>query len=179
VPVTGDHFTGRTLGCNPPLLQDDNPVADPFYLLHVVGRDHRRGAFSVSVGKEAGPHFFRDIRVQADLDPVGNVRIGQENLRNALLDIFLFIAGKASSGTPIKVVLRKVDHTAAIDISFAGPPLSAAQREQLLEPFSAEGAGGGSLELAVAAMVFEEKGGRLLLESSESGNTITAELPLA
>lgn len=121
----------------------------------------------------------RNIRVQADLNPVGNVRIGQENLRNALLDIFLFIAGKASSETLIKVALRKVDHTAAIDISFAGPPLSAAQREQLLEPFSAEGAVGGSLELAVAAMVFEEKGGRLLLESNKSGNTLTAELPLA
>jgi signal transduction histidine kinase len=121
----------------------------------------------------------RNIRVKADLEPVGNVRIGQDDLRNALLDIFLFVASKASSGTPIKVALRRVDHSAAIEISFAGPPLSAAQREQLLQPFSAEGAAGGSLELAVAAMVFEEKGGRVLLESNQEGNALTAELPLA
>jgi signal transduction histidine kinase len=120
----------------------------------------------------------RRLNVSADLDPVGTVKISQENLRSAMLDIFLFVVSKATPETTLSINLRKAtDLLVAIDVIYAGPPLSAEQQERMLQPLSPE-ALGSSLELAVAAMTFEEQGGRLLVESTGQGNHISAQLPL-
>ena len=56
-------------------------------------------------------------------------------------------------------------------IAFPGAPLSAEERDQLLRPF-VSGASG-TLELAVAALVFEQ-GGCLTLAPTADGNCVTA-----
>jgi signal transduction histidine kinase len=118
----------------------------------------------------------RQIRVTTSLDTeVGRVMISPDHLRNALLDIFLYVSGQATPGQPVKVSLDRRQDMLHLEVAFGGTPLSEEERGSLLRPVAGESA----LELAVAAMVFEEHGGRLSLEPTQGGNRIVATLPVA
>jgi signal transduction histidine kinase len=118
----------------------------------------------------------RQLRVTTSLDTeVGRVLISPDHLRNALLDIFLYVSGQAAPTQPVNVALDQQQGMLRLAITFGGTPLSEEERGSLLRPAAGESA----LELAVAAMVFEEQGGRVALEPTQSGNRILATLPVA
>lgn len=109
----------------------------------------------------------RELKVTTDgVTQAGTVVVSPEQLRNALLDIFLYVAGRATPGGEVQVALGQTDRQVVVlDVRYPGPPSPAEQP------------GGGSLELAVAAAVFEEQGGTLTLATTGDGNLVTATLP--
>lgn len=119
----------------------------------------------------------QQLSVTTDLDTVGRVRISPDQLRSALLDVFLYVSKHARPAGPVQVNLRPSGDAVTLEVAYFGTPLSAEERGNLLRPSAAAQAGG--LELAVAATVFEEQGGGLALEPTEAGNRISISLPLA
>ncbi len=118
----------------------------------------------------AGPLLDRrQLSVETDLSmPVGRVRVSQDQIRNALLDIFLFVAQEAvvSSGVLVSVWRRAKD--AVVSIQY---------RNDGVEGGSA-GEARGALVLAVASSVIEDEGGRLAIESLDAGSRINVSFPL-
>ena len=120
----------------------------------------------------------QQLSVTTDLDTgVGRVRISPEQLRSALLDVFLYVSKHARPEGPVQVNLRSNDGKVTLDVAYSGTPLSEEERGNLLRPSTAAETGG--LELAVAATVFEEQGGGLALEPTERGNRISISLLVA
>jgi C4-dicarboxylate-specific signal transduction histidine kinase len=133
----------------------------------------------------SGPVFERrQLTVESDLtQPVGRVVVSPDQLRNALTDVFLFVAEQAQPTAPVQVSIGRRDAAIAVCVRYGGAPISDAQRTRLLHPFQSDGgdddAAKGSLVLAVAAMVVEEQGGRLTLEPQAAGNQVSVLLPSA
>lgn len=123
----------------------------------------------------------RQLRVETDLDPqVGMVRIAMEDLRNVLLDIVLFVTGEATAGSAIQIAVKPAGGPPGrplLSVAYSGAPLSQQQRDSLLKPAQASETDKGSFELAVAAMVLDEQGGKLSFEGEGGSHRILASLP--
>lgn len=117
------------------------------------------------------------LRVLAD-----PVRLAQA-LRNLVFNALKFTV---SGGVQISAALRHVEGKArvVIEVADSGPGLSAAQIEQLFQPFaqlSAQDASGGSgLGLAISRELVQRMQGSLAVCSTPGhGSTFTIELPAA
>ncbi len=127
----------------------------------------------------SGPLFEqRNLRVDTDLSlSETKALISPDQLRNALYDIFLFVAKEAQNTSPVRISSGRRDGDLIISIQYSGVPLGEEQRAQLLNPIHAEGQGQGSLLLAVAVMVLQEQGARMVIEQLDSGNRFNVILP--
>lgn len=128
----------------------------------------------------AGPLFERrKLSVETDLTtPAGKVVLSPDQLRNALLDILLFVAEEALPGSRVLLSVWKRGSEALVSIQYSGAPIPRDDAGRLLG--SASGTWSKSaLVFAVASLVLEEQGGRLVVEALENGNRLNVVLPEA
>jgi signal transduction histidine kinase len=121
----------------------------------------------------AGPLLERRrLSLETDLSmPVGRVRVSPDQLRNALLDIFLFVAEEATAATGVLVSVWRRAKEAVVSIQYQGDAV-------VREAGGIPAEGKGALVLAVASSVIEDEGGRLAVESLDTGCRINLSLPL-
>lgn len=102
----------------------------------------------------------QQLQVTTDLDTqLGRVTIGPEQLRNALLDIFLYVTSQARPATAVQVTLKRHDSAMLLNVAFGGQASD-------------------TRELASAASIFEEQGGGLRLEGGQKVSHIVVSLPI-
>jgi len=121
----------------------------------------------------AGPLLDRrGLSVETDLSmPVGRVSVSQDEIRNALLDIFLFVAEEAALSSGVMVSVWRREAEAVVSIQYRG--------QAMPRDGGSIADGKGALVFAVASSVIEEEGGRLAVESLDAGNRINISFPLA
>jgi signal transduction histidine kinase len=115
----------------------------------------------------AGPLLDRrHLSVETDLSmPVGRVRVSQDQIRNALLDIFLFVAQEATEASAVLISVWRRAREAVVSIQHRVPDAAHAE-------------GKGMLVLTVATSVIEDEGGRLVVERLDEGSRINVSFPL-
>jgi len=104
----------------------------------------------------------QQLTVTTDLDAqIGRVPLSPEQLRNALLDIFLHVTTHARPPTPVQVTLKRQNQSMLLDVLYSGssPP-------------------GSEQPLAAATSLLQEQGGTLSLQPSPRGNRIQLTLPI-
>lgn len=125
-------------------------------------------------------------KISAVLDPEFEprpVRMPEQSLQNALVDVCYFVAQRAKERTEAMVSIANHELTdgrpgVAITFNYQGDPVSEGERKALLSPLEAVEQGG-SLVLAVAAAAVTEEGGSLILEPTPMGNLVRMLFPAA
>ncbi len=126
----------------------------------------------------AGPVLERrGISVRTDLgEPLSTTVPSPEQLRSALLDLLLFVAESARERSQVVIRTGRRDGQVTVSVDYRGEVLAPGEQSGLTA-MSGQGNGKGGLVLAVASMVLEEQGGKLLVEGTEGGNHLAVLLP--
>ncbi len=129
--------------------------------------------------------------IQADLDktgikltkkpfPVDKIKVDQDQITQALLNIFLNATESMEKGGELRVeaVLRPEKRRAEIRISDSGPGIHQEDLSRIFDPFFSTKKKGTGLGLAITAKIIEVHEGELSVESGEGrGTTFKIYLP--
>jgi signal transduction histidine kinase len=103
----------------------------------------------------------------------------QEQITQVLLNLLLNAMQILPEGGRIEVAVRQEGETTVLEVADNGPGISAAQREQVFDPFFTQRPGGVGLGLAVVRQIVAGHGGEIkMLESISGGALFRIRLPL-
>jgi signal transduction histidine kinase len=118
------------------------------------------------------------IAVRCDLDPTPKVSADAEEIRRALLNLFLNARQAMPSGGELLVRLRTAADLVEIEVEDSGVGMDEATRRQLFRPFFTTRHGGTGLGLAIVKRVIEDHKGAIRVESRPGqGSRFTLTLP--
>jgi signal transduction histidine kinase len=118
------------------------------------------------------------ILVEADLESGGGVQADAEELRRALLNLFLNAREAMPGGGRLSVRLRDAAAAVEIEVEDTGHGMDESTRAQLFRPFFTTRHGGTGLGLALVKRVVEDHGGGIRVESQPGqGSRFTLTLP--
>jgi two-component system OmpR family sensor kinase len=122
--------------------------------------------------------------IDVEVEPV-RVLGDRERLRQIVDNLLANVRAHTPAATPVRVSLRRVDGTAEIAVSDAGPGLDDVQLTQVFERFyradssRSRASGGVGLGLSIVAAVTEAHGGRVSASSGPgAGAVFRIELPV-
>ncbi|HXH96153.1 MAG TPA: HAMP domain-containing sensor histidine kinase [Gaiellaceae bacterium] len=120
-----------------------------------------------------------------ELEPV-TVTGDRDRLRQIVDNLLANVRAHTPAGTPVRVVVRRVDGSAEIGVTDSGPGLTEEQAAQVFERFyraddsRARAVGGAGLGLSIVAAVARAHGGEVSARSSPGGGaTFLIALPLS
>lgn len=118
------------------------------------------------------------IEFVTDMDDVGLVAFDEEQLKKALLNLIKNAVEATPKNGKISLSAKCVEEEIRIEIWDNGPPIPPEIREKLGKPFVSAGKEGGTgIGLFVAFRVARDHGGRIEVESDDSGTSFTLVLP--
>ncbi len=108
---------------------------------------------------------------------------GSENHLRQIVEILLDNAGKYASPGIIRLTLARQGRCALLSVSNPGTPIPPEDRERIFQRFyrtdqARERNGSFGLGLAIAQSIVTDHGGKIWVESNESGNCFFVQLPL-
>jgi signal transduction histidine kinase len=119
------------------------------------------------------------ILVSTELGDAPSVSADAEELRRALLNLFLNAREAMPSGGTLRVRLTPADGRLEIDVEDSGHGMDEATRRQLFRPFFTTRHGGTGLGLAIVKRIVEDHKGAIRVESRPgSGARFTVSLPV-
>jgi PAS domain S-box-containing protein len=119
--------------------------------------------------------------IELALGDVPAVHVDPAQLRLALLSLLTHAQQAAGPGGHVRATTSSVDDAVLISVHDDGPPIPAAQRERLFEPFAvSRGGGEPTLGLYVTQQIVREHDGKLeVLSTGSHGTTFVVRLPAA
>jgi signal transduction histidine kinase len=118
------------------------------------------------------------IAVRCDLDAIPRVSADAEEIRGALLNLFLNARQAMPDGGELQVRLRSAADLVEIEVEDSGVGMDEATRRQLFRPFFTTRHGGTGLGLAIVKRVIEDHNGAIRVESRPGqGSRFTLTLP--
>lgn len=118
------------------------------------------------------------IDVRCELEPAPKVSADAEEIRRALLNLFLNAREAMPSGGALFVRLRPAAALVEIEVEDSGVGMDEATRRQLFRPFFTTRHGGTGLGLAIVKRVIEDHKGAIRVESRPGkGSRFTLTLP--
>jgi signal transduction histidine kinase len=114
-------------------------------------------------------------------EQIGSVALGEDSLRQVLLNLLLNAIDASPRGGLVRVEARALEEGAELVVSDAGPGVAPELRERVFEPFfTSRGAHHGGIGLAIARGLVEQAGGRIQLRVATGGGAAFAVLlPIA
>ncbi|MEN8188555.1 MAG: ATP-binding protein [Thermodesulfobacteriota bacterium] len=122
----------------------------------------------------------KEIRLSKDLSvSVGRIRMDEEKLYRALLNILINGIQAMEDGGELRVTTRVVDaNHVAVDIYDSGVGMNEEQFEQIFQPFYTKKNKGTGLGLAITRNIVEQHGGEITVSSiKDQGSVFTITLP--
>ncbi len=121
----------------------------------------------------------RDVRLQADLEPV-TARMGEGQLEQILDNLIANALDALPPGGRISISASAAGDKATIVVADNGPGMSPQQQQRAFRRFATSNGGGTGLGLAIVDRLTVASGGRASLSDTPGGGlTVTIELPLA
>jgi signal transduction histidine kinase len=119
------------------------------------------------------------IEVRCELAATPTVSADAEEIRRALLNLFLNAREAMPSGGALSVRLRPATDLVEIEVEDSGVGMDEATRRQLFRPFFTTRHGGTGLGLAIVKRVIEDHKGAIRVESRPGkGSRFTLTLPM-
>jgi signal transduction histidine kinase len=139
------------------------------------------GALIRQTLERLGPELLAaGIEVRCELAATPRVWADAEEIRRALLNLFLNAREAMPSGGALSVRLRRAIDLLEIEIEDSGVGMDESTRRQLFRPFFTTRHGGTGLGLAIVKRVIEDHRGAIAVESRlGKGSRFTLTLPLA
>ncbi|HZP54923.1 MMPL family transporter [Actinocrinis sp.] len=171
-------------------LDSGRPLGRGAVDLGALARDAARDSHA------AGPQWPVEVnvRVEPESEPVdqGHVKRVEvcgdaDRLRQVLANLLSNVRAHTPPGTPVSIIVRRVDDTAIVEVADAGPGLTEEQQAKVFERFyradasrkRGDGAGGSGLGLSIVASVAQAHGGTAEVRSVPGGGTVfTVRLPV-
>ena len=106
----------------------------------------------------------------AQPNPAASVALGEDGLRQVLLNLLLNAIDATPRGAAVSVAARAVPGAVELVVSDAGSGVAPALRERVFEPFfTTRGAHHGGIGLAIARGLVEQAGGRIRVRAASGG----------
>jgi signal transduction histidine kinase len=103
-------------------------------------------------------------------DPAASIALGEDALRQVLLNLLLNAIDATPRGAAVSVAARAVPGAVELVVSDAGSGVAPALRERVFEPFfTTRGAHHGGIGLAIARGLVEQAGGRIRVRAAAGG----------
>ena len=112
-------------------------------------------------------------------DPLPEVRVDPQQLRQVILNLTLNAIQSMSSGGTVTLAARQEDASIVLSVSDEGQGISEDDLGHIFDPFFSTKKGGTGLGLSVAHQIVSQHGGTISVERNRSkGMTFTVALPL-
>ncbi len=126
--------------------------------------------------------YERQLILEAEIAPDIPFSGSESHLRQ-VVDILLENAAKYSAPGIVKLTLSRQNRYALLSVSNPGTPIPAEDRERIFERFyrvdsARERNGSFGLGLSIARAIVADHGGKIWVDSNESGNCFFVQLPL-
>lgn len=126
--------------------------------------------------------FEKNCLLRCDIAPDISLN-GSENHLRQVVEILLDNAGKYSAPGIIRLTLSRQGRCALLSVSNPGAPIPPEDRERIFQRFyrrdpAREQNGSFGLGLAIAQAIVTDHGGKIWVESNQSGNCFFVQLPL-
>jgi len=129
------------------------------------------------------PLFFeRNLQLYTEITP--NIQLtGSESHLRQVVDILLDNAGKYSAPGMVRLTLARQNHYALLSVSNPGTPIAPEDRERVFQRFYRADAarprnGSYGLGLSIAQSIIADHGGKIWVESNDTGNCFFVQLPI-
>ena len=171
-------------------LDSGRPLGRGAVDLGALARDAARDS------QAAGPQWPVEVTVRVDQgsEPVDRGSVPRvevcgdaDRLRQVLANLLSNVRAHTPPGTPVSIIVRRVDDTAIVEVADAGPGLTEEQQAKVFERFyradasrkRGDGAGGSGLGLSIVASVAQAHGGTAEVRSVPGGGAVfTVRLPV-
>ncbi|HEU5356131.1 MAG TPA: MMPL family transporter [Actinocrinis sp.] len=171
-------------------LDSGRPLGRGAVDLGALARDAARDS------QAAGPQWPVEVTVRCEpaneptdggTGPRVEVCGDADRLRQVLANLLSNVRAHTPPGTPVSIIVSRVDDTAIVEVADAGPGLTDEQQAKVFERFyradasrkRGDGAGGSGLGLSIVASVAQAHGGRAEVRSVPGcGAVFTVRLPV-
>jgi signal transduction histidine kinase len=139
----------------------------------LVSEEPARVAETIASVLELLEPYARQRGVSLDSPPAdaaGRVSLGEDGLRQVLLNLVLNAIDATPRGAAVRLVARLLSGSVELTVSDAGAGVAADLRERVFEPFfTTRGAHHGGIGLAIARSLVEQAGGRIRVRAASGG----------